>query len=144
MKVLIDTNILLPALAVNHESHELCREFMNYVKSKHHVVILNTHVAAELYSNLSVIKKLKLTPDNSRKIIRKAVTLFEPISLDMDDYLKAIDRCADLELVSGVIYDALHFQAAIKAKVDVLYTANLRDFERLMTEEVRFELRSPF
>jgi len=144
MKVLIDTSILLPSLAIDHKNHEFCREFLSYLNKQHHVVILNTHVAAELYSNLSVIKDLKLSADSARKLVRAAAAIFEPVSLNMDDYLLAIDRCADLKLVSGVIYDALHFQAAIKANVDVLYTANLRDFERLITDEIKFKVESPY
>ena len=44
------------------------------------------------------------------------------------------------KLTGGIIYDALHLQAAIKAKVDRLYTANLRDFQRLYSEDLGFEL----
>jgi hypothetical protein len=35
-----------------------------------------------------------------------------------------------------VIYHALHRQAAIKANAQVLYTSNLRDFERLGATEM--------
>ena len=59
----------------------------------------------------------------------------ETIALDEQDYYAAMDRCADLGLDLGVIYDALHFQAALKAKADILYTENRRDFDRLLRED---------
>ena len=66
------------------------------------------------------------------KILGKKLTLVE---LDRSDYEAAIKRCADLNLVRSVIYDALHVQAALKAGAEILYTDNLRDFNRLVTEE---------
>ena len=68
-------------------------------------------------------------------------TILTFIDLTRSDYEAALHRCARLDLTSGIIYDALHVQAAIKAGVDVLYTANLRDFQRLLTPEVAFEVK---
>jgi len=65
---------------------------------------------------------------------------FTVIELNKNDYKKALERCARLNLLSGVIYDALHLQAAIKAEADALYTSNLRDFQRLWTKDLPFEL----
>ena len=41
------------------------------------------------------------------------------IDLNKNDYEAALLRCAKFELTSGIIYDALHLQAAIKANVDI-------------------------
>lgn len=37
------------------------------------------------------------------------------IELVKEDYEAAIKRCARLNIANGVIYDALHLQAALKA-----------------------------
>lgn len=143
MKVLVDTNLITPVVLEAHPHHVLCTEFLNYLRKKHQVVILNTHLIAELYSNLTKIPKLKIDPKDARLAIRGLVEEFESVELTVEDYLLAVDRCAELDLVSGVIFDALHFQAAIKAEVDVLYTGNLRDFDRLVTDEITFRVESP-
>ncbi|MEM6396628.1 MAG: hypothetical protein AAF741_09790 [Bacteroidota bacterium] len=67
--------------------------------------------------------------------------LVQTVDLNAFDYQLALKRCAEKRLVSGVIYDALHLQAAIKAEVDAFYTANVKDFERLWDEEVPFPLK---
>lgn len=144
MKVLIDTSIFYPAVTKGHAHHVICRELVAYLKRNHRVVILNTHLIAELYSNLTRTPKLKIDPQDVRELLHRMVDEFESVELTVEDYLLAVDRCANLNLVSGVIFDALHFQAAIKANVAVLYTGNLRDFERLMTDEITFHILSPF
>lgn len=63
------------------------------------------------------------------------------VDLTRADYEAALQRCAAKNLVSGVIYDALHLQAALKSGAEVLYTANLRDFQRLVDADTPIELR---
>jgi predicted nucleic acid-binding protein len=60
---------------------------------------------------------------------------FEMIELDREDYKIAVTRCGALNIPGPVIYDALHLQAALKAGAEILYTDNLRDFTRLVTED---------
>lgn len=96
---------------------------------------LSTHVIAELYSNLSkptLSKSAPIVPGQAADLIKRVVSEMETINLDEADYFAAMDRCANHNLVSGVIYDALHYQAALKAKADILYTQNRRDFDRLL------------
>lgn len=145
MKVLIDTSIFFPALDTNHTEHEKALPFLKKVESDSKIIVLNTHLMAELFNNLS--KKPRLVPEELPRIqnvLHRLNKRYETVELTNDDYLAAVDRCVELGLRGAVIYDALHFQAAIKAKVEILYTANLSDFERLMTDEVPFRLASPF
>lgn len=62
-------------------------------------------------------------------------TIFEMIELTKADYEAAVIRCGKLGFTRGVVYDALHLQAAIKAGADILYTDNLKDFTRLISPE---------
>lgn len=144
MKVLIDTSILFPALDPKHTAHGICLSLVKELEDQHAIVVLNTHLLAELFNNLSRQPRLPISLDKVRDILHHLSNRYEAVSLDMEDYLLAVDRCINQELRGGVIYDALHFQAAIKAEVDVLYTGNLRDFQRLMTDEVTFRLESPY
>lgn len=115
---------------------------MSNIRSEHEILILNTHLAAELYANLTRFPKEKVHPLAAAKTIRHLNDTLKAVYLTMEDYLAAIDRCARLGLSEAVIYDALHFQAAVKAQVDVLYTANLRDFLRLVESDTTFKIQS--
>jgi hypothetical protein len=56
---------------------------------------------------------------------------FEAVSLVQADYQSVIQRLTDLDLPGGVIFDALHAQAALKNHADKLLTLNPKDFNRL-------------
>lgn len=102
-----------------------------------------THTYAELYSNLTKLPKgLAITSDLAFQIITKEIgSIFEIVELTKSDYEAALQRCAQKGLVSGVIYDALHLQAALKAEVSLLYTNNFSDFERLLDPADKIELK---
>lgn len=137
-----DTSVLVPVFISLHPNHEVFVKLLESLK-REGKLFTSTHTMAELYSTISKLPHdLTLNPVDVAKVINEELkNIFEIIELDRKDYKKAIKRCADLQLKSGIIYDALHLQAAIKAKIDVLYTANLRDFNRLYTSELKFELK---
>lgn len=143
MKIYLDTSILLPALVSAHPKHEFAKKFLASQLQDNEIVCLNMHVFAELYANMTRFPIGKrIAPDTVAEILNEISKIITPINLNHQDYQAAVNRCARLDLISGVIYDALHFQAAIKAQVDILYTGNLSDFERLMTPEISFELKT--
>ncbi|NJC28387.1 type II toxin-antitoxin system VapC family toxin [Neolewinella antarctica] len=144
MKVLFDTSVLLPALDVKHTQHEACYKLLKNCEANAEVIVLNTHLMAELFNNLTKQPRLAITVAEINLTVHRLADRYVNVELNMTDYLAAIDRCTSLGLRGGVVYDALHFQAAIKAKVNVLYTGNLRDFERLKTEEITFGIKSPY
>ncbi len=138
MKFFIETSILLASLLPAHPNYRRANDLLKRCRDEGSLVCLSTHVIAELYANLSNPRISKSTPINPKQavdLIRRLVIELETIVLDEQDYYAAMDRCADLGLVSGVMYDALHFQAALKAKADILYTENRRDFDRLLRED---------
>ena len=142
MKALVDTSILLPALMTRHPNSKKCTEALRRIQEYYDVVVLNTHLAAELYANLTRFPKGEINPKAAAAMIRVLREKMEVVDLTMDDYMLAVDRCANKGLVSRVIYDALHLQAAIKADVDVLYTENIRDFTRLLDDDDKVIIRS--
>ncbi len=87
---------------------------------------------------------MKVTPDHARKMMHSFADQYEHVELGIDDYLRAIDRCADRNLSSGVVFDALHFEAAVKANVEVLYTANTKDFLRFVDDNTPFRIVAPY
>lgn len=143
MNVLLDTSVLFPAVSAQHPNHLECANLVNSLHKKGTIFVLNTHLIAELYSNLTRIPQLRISTDAARNLIKSLATQFEPITLDVTDYLNAVDRCADFDLSGGIIYDALHFEAALKAEVEILYTYNLKDFIRLKAEDIPFKIEVP-
>lgn len=133
-----DTSILLPALIEKHELHEACKALLQKALKAGPVGTTTMHAYAELYNNLTRPTKYKvhlqplLAADVIINQIGERLTIIE---LTKADYEVAVKRCASLNLVSGVIYDALHLQAALKVGAEILYTDNLRDFTRLVTDD---------
>jgi predicted nucleic acid-binding protein len=93
---------------------------------------ISTHGLAESYS---VLTRLPIKPKPSVEQISQSLfdllNYFEAVSLAQDDYQTVIQRLANLNLPGGVIFDALHAQAALKSSVDALLTLNPKDFNRL-------------
>ncbi|MEL7161297.1 MAG: PIN domain-containing protein [Bacteroidota bacterium] len=145
MKYYLDTSILYPAFSPEIPLHRECRDLFQRLRREAEVVCMSMHLYAELYSNLTRYPpQNKIPPLEAAALIKslRREKLVDTVDLTADDYELALDRCAQLGLVSGVIYDALHVQAAIKAKVDVLYSSNVRDFARLWDDDLGIELRS--
>jgi len=142
-KIYLDTSILLPILIAEHENHSVCKEILAEGLRTGTVITSATHAYAELYRNLTRGKTpYEVSPELAEiAITEKLAPLMTMIVLDKSDYEAAIARCVALDLSSSIIYDALHVQAAIKAKADVLYTDNLRDFSRLVTEDLGLDLQ---
>jgi predicted nucleic acid-binding protein len=63
------------------------------------------------------------------------------VTLTADEYVLAIQDAASDGVVGATIYDALLARCAIKAQADVIYTWNLRHFERF--PEMRSRVRTP-
>ncbi|MCR9101045.1 MAG: PIN domain-containing protein [bacterium] len=139
-----DTSILLPALVSAHPQHKVSLQLMDNALSSGVGVTSVTHTYAELYSNLTKLPKgLAIPPDLAFQMITKEIgAIFEIVELTRSDYETALQRCAQKGLVSGVIYDALHLQAALKAEAKVLYTNNFSDFDRLLNPTDKIELKA--
>lgn len=93
---------------------------------------ISTHGLAESYS---VLTRLPIKPKPSVEQIAESLfdllNYFDTVSLTQNDYRTVVQRLANLNLPGGVIFDALHAQAALKSSVDVLLTLNPKDFNRL-------------
>lgn len=136
-KIYLDTSVLLSVVIENHENHQKCLDIFKKGLASGSVLTSATHAYAEMYRTLTRGNSpIEVSPSIAQStIVEKLVPLMTMVSLDKTDYEAAIARCVMLDLRSSVIYDALHVQAALKAGATVLYTDNLRDFNRLVTDE---------
>jgi predicted nucleic acid-binding protein len=143
MRSYFDTSVLFPALHTAHPNHLICQKAFELAIKEGEILCLSMHVYAELYANLTRFPRGdKIHPEVAADTIIKLGKSVTTIDLNKSDYEQALLRCGRLGLTSGIIYGALHLQAAIKGEVDVLFTANLKDFEKLWGEDLNFELRS--
>lgn len=133
-----DTSVVMGLLDPNQEIHQQAAELFRMAKSKGKVATTTLHTYSELYNNLT--KKgggrPGLPPQTVARLLNDKLDLtFEMVELSKADYKAAISRSAGLNIPGPIIYDALHYQAALKAGATVLYTDNLRDFTRLQLPE---------
>lgn len=135
-KYYFNTSVLLPVLIKQHETHDLCRARLKIAIKDGGGIGTSTHTYAELYRHLTRNRApYDLSPENAAfALLDNLSKLLTIIDLEESDYNSAIRRCEKLELTGAVIYDALHYEAALKAGAEVLYTDNLRDFTRLQLE----------
>ncbi|MCI4651184.1 PIN domain-containing protein [Phaeodactylibacter sp.] len=143
MNSYFDTSVLFPAMVEAHPLHKVSKAAFRDAVQQGKVVCLSTHLYAELYANLTRFPRgNKISPVAAARLITSLRKTVATIELGAPDYEAALHRCAQKGLVSGVIYDALHLQAALKAEVSVLYSNNFSDFERLLDPADKIELKA--
>lgn len=95
---------------------------------------VSTHISAECYASLTTLPiSPQVAPGQAHRLIRENIAdnAQDIISLDADDYLRSIQRMAELGLRSGAIYDALHVRCADHVSAQELRTFNGQDFRRM-------------
>ena len=133
-----DTSVLLPALNMQHVLHAPCLQLLRSAANTGTVVSTALHTYAELYTHLTKPAKLNIHLPPLRVadlLIDQLPTTLQLIELQRHHYDSAIRRCAGLQLVSAIVYEALHLEAALSAGAQVLYTHNTKDFHRLLTPD---------
>jgi len=130
MKVFLDTSVLVSAFVDDHPHHEASLALFLRSEKKH--AGCAAHSLAEVYATLTRL------PTPHRASASEAILFLENIkarlafiSLDPEEYWRAIMHAADLNIVGGTIYDALLMHCALKAKANTIYTWNLGHFQQL-------------
>lgn len=139
MNVLFDTSVLVPALVDQLSNHEsaFC-VFSSFVTAAEHHAFCSTHCLAETYSVLTALPLPKRISSVEARILIEQTVLgrLEVIPLDRDDYAASLSAVSGAGLTGGVIYDALHVEAAKKASCSRIYTYNFRHFQPLCPPEI--------
>lgn len=131
MKILFDTSVLVAALTARHVDHPASSQWLESVLAGEEEGMLATHALSELYGVITGHPAWKIPPHACLQVLHGNFSTFRVVSLDQDDYWRAIRRMVDLDLPGGGIYDALHAQAALAADAEVILTLNARHFTRL-------------
>lgn len=141
MKAFFDTSVLVAAFYGDHEHHEASiATFLRFGKSD---ACCSAHSLAEVYAVATGMPgKHRVGGDEVLLFlgnVRERLTL---VSLNADEYFRAIEAASAWGIAGGSTYDALLGQCALKSGAKSIYTWNLKDFKRLGPEIAR-RVRTP-
>ena len=129
MKQFLDTSVLVATFYGDHEHHEA--SFALFLSQKRQSGFTAAHCLAEVYSVLTGMPgKDRASPDEALLFLGDVRKRLTPVALDAEEYYGALEEAAANAISGGAIYDALLARCAMKAKVDAIYTWNIKDFGR--------------
>ena len=138
-KIFLDTSVLVAALVKSHPSHNRAYPYFYDTFHGESKGLISTHVLAELYAVLTVLPiKPKLSSLEVEKLLE--INIFPKFTitpLESQHYQKAIQQVSLLHEPGGIIYDALHIEAALHGKADELITFNFKHFEKLAQKRLK-------
>lgn len=92
---------------------------------------LCAHSLAECYAIITASPQIRLPPAQAVRLLSTIEQTWTVLPLTPAHYLRAAERCRDLALQGGAIYDTLIAEAALGADASALVTLNPRHFRRL-------------
>ena len=130
MRFFFDTSALVPVFIPGHEHHE--RSLVAFSTANHSGGYCAAHSLAEVYATLTRLPgKYRAAPEQAILCLETIEERLNVVALEVAEYLSAIREAAGVGIQGGSLYDALLGACAVKAKADILYTWNTRDFQRL-------------
>ena len=130
MKGFVDTSVLVATFYGDHEHH--AASIARFVRLDKQSGCTAAHCLAEVYAVLTGMPgKDRVTPDEALLFLADVRARLAVVSLTEAEYMTAITSAAQHGVAGGGLYDALLARCAVKAKVDVLYTWNVKHFTRL-------------
>lgn len=138
MKVAFDSSVIIAGAHDMHPHHGRAIVWIDAVLEQRITGLLTWHAVAEIWSVLTRLPApARLTPEQALRVVQRVRGVFQLQQVEPPIYDGALQRCADRNLASGVIFDALHLMSAEHAGADVLVTFNGADFLRLATPTSR-------
>jgi|SRR5665213_312985 len=130
MKAFLDTSVLVAAFYDGHEHHRFSFELFVSLDRKNGSTA--AHCLAEVYSILTGMPgKDRASGDEALLFLGNIRERLAVVTLDPDEYFKAVEAAAVAGVMGGGIYDAILGQCALKADAQAIYTWNVRHFKRL-------------
>ncbi len=130
MKAFLDTSVLIATFYADHEHHSPSIDlFLRFGKRN---ACCGAHSLAEVSATLTGMPGRRRTSGDEALLflgdIRERLTV---VALDEEEYFQMAELSAAAHLADGAIYDAILGHCALKARAEVIYTWNARDFLRL-------------
>jgi predicted nucleic acid-binding protein len=141
LKAFFDTSVLIATFYAHHARHtESLELFLRFSRRDGSCA---AHSLAETYSVLTGRSgKDRVTGDEALLFLADVRNRLATVTLNADEYAKAIEEAAALGIAGGGIYDALLGHCALKVKAETIYTWNVKHFDRL-GPEIRKRVKTP-
>lgn len=141
MKYFLDTSVLVPVFVDEHPHHEASLAVFLRAEKKH--ASCAAHSLAEVYATLTRLPgKHRASASEAMLFLDSMEQRLSFITLDAEEYWRALVRSAESGIVGGTIYDALLAHCALKARANTIFTWNLDHFRRC-GPEVAKRVRTP-
>jgi predicted nucleic acid-binding protein len=130
VKAFLDTSVLVATFYADHEHHLPSIDLVLRFNKKD--VCCGAHSLAEVYATLTGMPGQRRVSGDEALLflgdIRERLTL---VALDAQEYFQMAEAAAADGLAGGSVYDAILGHCARKAKAEVIFTWNTKDFLRL-------------
>jgi predicted nucleic acid-binding protein len=141
LKSFFDTSVLIPTFLEDHEHHETSLEA--FLRADKRNGCCGAHSLAEVYAALTRLPgKHRLGGDQVLLFLQNIRERLTIVSLDAEEYFVAIEGAAAVGVAGGTVYDTLLARCALKARAEVIYTWNVKHFQRL-GPEIAQRIRTP-
>ena len=141
MKYFLDTSVLVPVFVDEHPHHEASLALFSRADKKH--ASCAAHSLAEVYATLTRLPgKHRASASEAMLFLEEMKERLAFISLDAEEYWRAVIESAESGIVGGTIYDSLLAHCALKAKAETIFTWNIDHF-RHVGPEVAKRVRTP-
>lgn len=130
MKAFLDTSVLVATFYADHEHHPASIDLLLRYGKKDSCC--GAHSLAEVYATLTGMPgKRRVSGDEALLFLGDIRERLTVVALDEQEYFQMAEASATANLSGGAIYDAILGHCALKAKAEVIYTWNAKDFLRL-------------
>ena len=145
MKVLLDTSVLISAVVKQHVAHERAFAALERIHNQEDEGIMSVHSLAEMYAVLTKLPPpYRHSPEQALLSIEEnALKHFKTVGLVGSEYAALLREAAGSRIQGGTIYDALVLKSATKARVERIYTLNLKHFQAVASPDVAVKLSAP-
>ena len=141
MKAFLDTSVLIATFYAQHQFHQPSIDL--FLRFKKNEACCGAHSLAEIYSSLTGrTGRERVSGDEAMLFLGDVRERLTIVSLEDQEYFKALEASSALGIVGGAIYDALLAHCAIKVKAQAIYTWNIKDFTRL-GQDIAGRVKSP-
>jgi predicted nucleic acid-binding protein len=136
-----DTSVLVPVFVEEHPHHEA--SLAVFLRSDKKRGSCAAHSLAEVYATLTRLPgKHRASASEAMLFLENMQERLVLISLDAEEYWRAVMHSAESGIVGGMIYDALLAHCALKARAETIFTWNVEHFRRV-GPEVAKRIRTP-
>jgi len=141
VRAFFDTSVLVPVFYGDHQHHAASMEcFLRFKKKQ---TCCGAHSLAEVYSSLTRMPgKHRVGGEQAMLFLSDVRERLTIVSLDDEEYFRAIEAAATAGVVGGTIYDALLVYCALKAKAEIIYTWNVKHYGQFGSEAAK-RVRTP-